>query len=95
MEIIRTYAKGTDGYERLSKAAEILTLISPKGWKYHVGDCYFDLGQDWMHTTILCNNGETEWQAVCPRDYEKILTYDNLLTALDEIVRDEWWNDKE
>lgn len=94
MEIIRKYAPGTEEYERLEKAAEILTLISPNRKRYYVGDTYFDFGQDWMWTTIL--REDKDWgdsQALTPRDYEKILT-GNILTALNDIVTDKWWTDK-
>lgn len=96
MEIIRTYEKGSEEYGRLEKAAEILTIISPKRRRYTVGDCYFDYGQNWMWTTILYE--DDMWgtaQALNPRDYERILTSDNLLAALDEVAQDKFWSDKE
>lgn len=95
MELIKVYGPSTKERERLEKAAEILTLVSPKRRKYFVGECYFDYGQNWMWTTILYNSNWGSVQALNPRDYEKILTSGNLLTALDEVVQDKYWSDKE
>ena len=93
MEIIRTYEKGSKEYERLQTASEILTKLSPKGRKYYVGDTYFDYGQNWKWTTILCDSEHGTAQALCPRDYKKLLTYKYLSKAIAEIVSDEWWTD--
>ena len=95
MEIIRTYEAGSKEYKRLERAASILTDLSPKGRSYHVEDTYFDFGQNWMWTTITYESGE--WgsvQALNPRDFEKILTYDSLEKAIIEIVSDIYWSDK-
>ena len=92
-ELISTYDRNSKEYATLKTAADILTTLSKNGRKYKVRDCYFDFGQDWMWTTICYDSDWGGVQALCPRDYEKLLTYDNILVAIDEIVKDKYWND--
>lgn len=95
MDIIRTYTHDTDEYERLTVSAKVLTDVSPKHITYYVDDTYFDYGQDWMWTTIIARRPDgVEYQVLCPRDYEKILLTDDLLTTLSEIRSDKWWSDR-
>lgn len=97
MDIIRTYSPDTDEYKRLLTAARVLTAISPNRIAYYVEDTYFDYGQDWTWTTIIANNPSStfgDYQVLCPRDYEKILTTDDMLATLSEIRADKWWSDK-
>ena len=97
MDIIRTYSPDTDAYKRLTTAATVLTAVSPKGITYTVEDTYFDYGQDWMWTTLIANDPASvfgSYQALCPRDYELILTTDDMLTTLTAIRSDKWWGDK-
>ena len=95
MEIIRTYAPDTDEYARLKTASVVLTAVSPKHITYTVEDTYFDFGQDWMWTTLIARRPDgVEYQAICPRDFEKILLTDDMLTTLSEVRADKWWSDK-
>lgn len=55
MSCIKIYEKKTPEYDKLRRAAAILTGLSPNGYKYEVGETYFDFGQDWKWTTILCH----------------------------------------
>ena len=74
---IRTYSNDSPEYARLKAAADIMTARSPKGYHYYVGDTYFDYGQEWVWTTILCDGGEWGgYQALCPANQERILTGD-------------------
>lgn len=96
-ELIRTYTPDTDEYKRLTVAARVLTDVSVKGITYTVEDTYFDYGQRWMWTTIIANDPSSSfgsYQALCPRDYERILLTDDLLTTLSAIRADKWWSDK-
>lgn len=96
-EMIRTYSPDTDEYKRLTVAARVLTDVSVKGIVYTVEDTYFDYGQRWMWTTIIANDPSSSfgsYQALCPRDYERILLTDDLLTTLSAIRADKWWSDK-
>lgn len=96
-EMIRTYSPDTDEYKRLTVAARVLTDVSVKGITYTVEDTYFDYGQRWMWTTIIANDPSASfgsYQALCPRDYERILLTDDLLTTLSAVRADKWWSDK-
>ena len=91
-EIIRVYNPDEDAYNRLERCATVLTAMSPTGKKYYVADTYFDFGQNWMYTCVSYD--DPNWggvQALNPRDYEKVLTYDNLSEAIFEIITDKYW----
>ena len=97
MDTIKTYTPDTEEYARLTTAARVLTAVSPKHITYTVEDTYFDYGQRWMWTTLIAydkNSSFGSYQALCPRDHEKILTTDDMLTTLIEIRADKWWGDK-
>lgn len=70
---IKVFNADSPEYARLQAAAELMTKRSPLGYHYHVGDTYFDFGQNWVWTTILCDGG---YQALYPRDQERIITGD-------------------
>ena len=96
-EIIRTYSKDSHEYDMLERACAVLTATSKKGITYKVEDTYFDFGQNWMWTTIIAHDPNScfgSYQAVCPRDYEKILCSDDLLGTLVKVKADKFWNDK-
>ena len=97
MDIIRTYAPDTAEFARLTVAARVLTAVSPKHITYTVEDTYFDYGQGWMWTTIIANDKSStfgSYQALCPRDYEDILTTDDILATLSAVRAGKWWSDK-
>lgn len=78
MKSIRIFEKNSREYHLLSAAAEIMTVLSRNGYEYRVSETYFDYGQDWKWTTILCHRpGEGyqwDFQALCPRLQEQIVT---------------------
>lgn len=76
MSCIKIYEKNTPEYDKLRRAAAILTGLSPNGWEYYVGETFFDYGQDWRWTTVLCRcTGQftDSYQALCPADQERIV----------------------
>lgn len=94
MEIIRQYGKHEREYLKLRTASEELTVRSGKGTVYTVGDCYFDLGQNWKWTTILARRSDgTTYQALCPRDYELILKSSDIPATVDAITAGEYWRE--
>lgn len=98
MEIIRQYAPNSDEVVKLTLAAEELTKHSRKGITYKVEDTWFDYGQRWMWTTIIAHDpNQSAWcesyQALCPRDYERILYSLDIPATVDEIRADKWWRD--
>lgn len=94
MDTIRQYTPDTVEHVKLSLASLWLTHFSTKGTQYEVGDCYFDLGQDWMWTTIIAtrSDGET-YQVLCPRDHEKIIRSQDILATVKEIIADKYWRE--
>ena len=95
MDTIKVYAQDTDERKALVTAATILTAISPKGIRYTVDETYFDYGQRWMWTTLIARRPDgVEYQALCPRDHEKIILSEDILTTIAEIRSGKWWGDK-
>lgn len=96
MNTIRIYIPGDVEYQRLQDAADELTRISPTGTRYRVDVTYFDLGQGWRWTTLIATRPDGQhYQALCPRDHEKIVTSDDIPGTIAEIVRDKYWYDRQ
>lgn len=70
---IKTFKLGDPEFENLYKLADILTKKSPNKYVYYVGDTYFDLGQNWMWTTVLCKGDWSSYQALNPREQEEAI----------------------
>ena len=90
---IKIFAPDTPEYARLNEAAALMTEKSPNHWRYYVDETYFDFGQGWKWTTIICKSNSEytgmyeTYQALCPRDHERIiLTEDS--DALAAVVAD-------
>lgn len=80
---ISTFKQESDEYLRLEIAALIMNRLSPNGWSYRVGETYFDFGQDWKWTTILCTgNKYGSYQALYPKQQEDII----MASGIDEMV---------
>ena len=96
-DTIMLHPVGTTAYEMLEKAAMILTATSKNGVTYKVEDTYFDYGQGWEWTTIIAYKSDSmfgSYQALNPRDHEKIIESDDLLATIMEIKADKYWSDK-
>lgn len=94
-KFIRIFTPDTPEYKRLERAAKILTAASPRKFTYKVEDTYFDFGQNWLWTTIICYRPSGEsYQALYPADQEAILTTDNLIATLAQISQGKYWLDK-
>ena len=96
MNPIKVYAEGAPEFARLQEAADIMTKRSPLGRTYYVGDCYFDYGQNWMWTTILCAGGEfwDSYQALNPLHQRMILMDDDISATVDAIFADKFCPDR-
>lgn len=70
---IRMYKKETEEYKKLQRAAMKLTEASPRKRKYFVGNTYFDLGQGWEWTTVLCETQYGAYQALNPYQQSAIV----------------------
>jgi len=90
MSYISVFKKDSPEYVLLNKAALILMFKSPKRYQYYVGETYFDFGQDWKWTTVLCSTGEGgvcgSYQALNPREQAEILDSDGSLESISKIV---------
>ena len=96
MDTIKIYAKETPEYKRLEMVANLLTTASPIGTIFRVEETYFDFGQNWKWTTICATHPKYgSYQALSPRDHEKILTSTNIFETLGEVVNGKFWLDKE
>lgn len=77
MSYIKRYRSDAPEYDKLRRAANILTGLSPNGWSYYVDETYFDFGQNWKWTTILCHRtgrGFTDtYQALSPAAQERVI----------------------
>ena len=95
MDSIKLFACDSKERENLSKAAAILTAISPNKVKYSVIETYFDFGQDWKWTTLLAVRPDgAEYQALSPLFHEMIVSSDDILNTINTVVNHKYWNDK-
>ena len=94
MNTIRQYAPDTIEHVKLAIAACWLEHFSTKETRYEVGDCYFDLGQNWMWSTIIATRSDGDsYQALCPRDHEKIIRSQDIRATVEEITADKYWKE--
>ena len=94
---IKTFKLGDPEFENLYKLADILTKKSPNKYIYYVGDTYFDLGQDWMWTTVLCRGNWSSYQALNPREQEEAILANSdaeLEKIADSVLSDKYCPDK-
>lgn len=94
---IKTYKLGDPEFENLYKLADILTKKSPNKYVYYVGDTYFDLGQNWMWTTVLCRGDWSSYQALNPREQEEAILANSdaeLEKIADSVLSDKYCPDK-
>lgn len=82
-----TFKEDSEEYYSLKEFAELLTKNSPNKEIYIVGDCYLDIGQNWMWTTIL--NKTKGYQAICSSEWFDIVNREDFNTILND-----WLNDK-
>ena len=82
-------------YENLLAVAAVLQATSKNKAKYIVRDVYFDLGQNWMWTTI-CREGYRDCQILSPRQWEEIIlstTASDIFECVKDIQEDKYFND--
>lgn len=75
-------------YFRLEMLCKMLNRDSPNRCYYKIDNIYFDIGQDWMWTTIV--NKTIGCQILSPRQWEDVI-----LDKVDiELIEDEIFTDK-
>lgn len=94
---IRVFDNGTEERDKLERIAHILTGLSPRGYHYRVGETYFDYGQDWVWTTVLCDGGNYGgYQALSPAAQEEVILSDivDLASIAQKILRGKFCPDR-
>ena len=95
---IRVFSAFADERRHLMIAADILNELSPRGYKYSVGETWFDYGQRWAWTTILCETDKGDsYQALSPAEQEAIIvatTYGEIELICSRILADKFCPDK-
>ena len=92
METIKVYDPKSEEYILLKIACIVLEYFARKGTRYHVADTYFDFGQGWRWTTIIATKPDgSHYQALSPRDHQKILTTQDMFATVREITSDRYW----
>lgn len=87
--VIRVFEKDSDEYNKLERMATILALMSPNKYEYSVDETYFDFGQDWTWTTIICKGGQWGgYQALNPAEQERVIFSDGSIEELLKIAKD-------
>ena len=94
MSAIKVFEHGTVEYARLAAVAAALTELSPKGYNYYVGVTYFDHGQDWKWTTVLCDGGWCGYQALNPREQEDVLSGVDVIEVANMVLSDKYCPDR-
>ena len=99
---LRKLSQDEKGYKNLDAVARMLEASSANGYHYWVDDCYFDYGQDWWWSTILCrrvdreNNRIDSWQVLSPRQWKLVVGadgLDDLVEAIKDIKADKYFHD--
>lgn len=95
---IRKFEPNSAERMNLELAAAMLTDMSPNRYRYYVGETYFDFGQNWMWTTVLCNNGGAfgSYQALSPAEQERIIfgDVDDIHEAVKAVLADKYCPDR-
>lgn len=100
MDYIYIMPNGSQERKQLETAAAMLTLYSPCKYIYYVSETYFDYGQGWKWTTILCSKPDSRWgdyQALSPRNQEQIIEADSpekLAAAVSEVFSGKFCPDR-
>ena len=94
----RIIPMATKEYERLEAAAKLLEATSKNYFTYTVRETYFDYGQGWKWTTIICDdNSYNSWQVGSPRMWEMVITAEtvaDIAKAVEEIQAGKFFKDK-
>lgn len=84
---IAVFERGSDEYCKLLLTAALLEAKSPNGYHYKVDETYFDLGQGWKWTTVICEGDSWGgYQALCPAEQKRVLESNGSIEELMKIV---------
>lgn len=98
MSCIRVFEKDSPEYKNLEKLGAKLHEMSAHGTEYKVENVYFDLGQDWVWTTLVAykpytnqRTGKLEyssWQALYPRGHEECVLFGDDDEVIEKVARE-------
>jgi len=88
-----TLKDDSNDYYRLEMFCKMLNRDSPNGHIYVIKDVYFDIGQNWMWTTIIDTTADC--QILSPRDWVEILNEERQLSDIEkDFFEDKYCQDK-
>ena len=90
MSTIKRYDYFAPEYGRLLAAAEMLNAYNENGDMWEVSTVYFDLGQGWLWTTLVCRREDGASYQICPAEQERVVlaeTVDDLASAVSLILK--------
>lgn len=73
MEMIKVYEPSSNEFKKLEIACAV---FNENGFECYVKDTWFDFGQNWKYTAILCKSDWGAYQFLNPREYLDILNSD-------------------
>ena len=73
MEMIKVYEPSSKEFKKLEFACEI---FNENGFECFVDDTWFDYGQNWMYTAIICKGDWNTYQFLNPNEYLEIINSD-------------------
>lgn len=74
MTYIKQYEIGSKEYQNLVDMSQLLIDHSPNRYFYFVRDTFFDVGQGWKYTTILCEDKSGKvFQCLNPKQYGDVV----------------------
>ena len=89
--MITTFNNNSKEVKALKAVAEIFNATCTNGYTFTVDDVYFDIGQNWMWTTIIAEKNNDFYQLLCPRDHELItenICWTRISQAINNIIND-------
>ena len=87
METIKVFEEGSKEYNRLSAAKNLIE--SETKVSCIINEVYFDYSQDWLCTTLLAESEIGYYQALTPKQQEKIVygEIDEWFNTIKEIIQ--------
>ena len=85
MEPIKIYDKNSNEYKKLEFACAV---FNENGFECYVENTWFDYGQKWDYTAILCKGDWGPYQFLYPNEYLEIIKsdFEDLKTCCQMIV---------
>lgn len=95
-DYLEVFKVGSEEYKQLDKVCEYLNdLANDTHFHFEIRTMYFDRGQEWWYTGIICCNDSRDkndvcysYQFFCPRDHARLFydTWESIETMLEDKV---------